>query len=174
MCGTRSDRDDSPCRLARSGRVLRGLRNLGCVCCPWTPCLGATTMIEFSPGGGNPTAKTIQTMAQVEAESAQRALDMIQKALGRREGAYPGRVTIRNRDPLLASRHRFGELMAAAQASLGMCLGDIWQRRGGAVQDVTPMPMLACTSTMASPTYARMAVSLASPITARRDPLTTL
>ncbi len=38
---------------------------------------------------------------------------------------------------MLSSRHRFGEVMAAAQASLGMCLGDIWHRRGGAVQDVT-------------------------------------
>ncbi len=76
-------------------------------------------------------------MATVESESAQRALDMIQSATGRKESAYPGKVTIRNRDPLLASRHRFGEVMAAAQASLGMNLGEIWQRRGGAVQDVT-------------------------------------
>jgi len=54
-------------------------------------------------------------MASVETESVQLALDIIQKALGRRESAYPGKVTIRNSDPLLASRHRFGELMAAAQ-----------------------------------------------------------
>jgi len=76
-------------------------------------------------------------MATVESESTQRALDMIESAIGRKEAAYPGKVTIRNRDPLLASRHRFGEVMAAAQASLGMCLGDIWQHRGGGVQDVT-------------------------------------
>ncbi|MCP9773402.1 CoA transferase [Synechococcus sp. Tobar12-5m-g] len=76
-------------------------------------------------------------MASVETESVQLALDIIQKALGRRESAYQGKVTIRNSDPLLASRHRFGELMAAAQASLGMCLGDIWHQRGGPVQDVT-------------------------------------
>ncbi|MCT0212158.1 MULTISPECIES: CoA transferase [unclassified Synechococcus] len=76
-------------------------------------------------------------MAQVDTDSAQRALDMIQSAIGRQERLYPGKVTIRHADPLLSSRHRFGELMAAAQASLGMCLGDIWQRRGGAVQDVT-------------------------------------
>ena len=54
-----------------------------------------------------------------------------------RESDYLGDVTIRNSDPLLASRHRFGEVMAAAQASLGMNLGEIWQRRGGDVQDVT-------------------------------------
>lgn len=76
-------------------------------------------------------------MAKVDAASAQEALDMIQSAIGRRESDYPGEVTIRNRDPLLASRHRFGEVMAAAQASLGMNLGEIWQRRGGDVQDVT-------------------------------------
>jgi len=76
-------------------------------------------------------------MATVDSESAQRALDMIQAAIGRREADYGGDVTIRNRDPLLASRHRFGEVMAAAQASLGMNLGEIWQRRGGEVQPVT-------------------------------------
>lgn len=76
-------------------------------------------------------------MANVESAGAQRALDMIQSAIGRKESNYPGKVTIRNRDPLLASRHRFGEVMAAAQASLGMNLGEIWHRRGGSVQDVT-------------------------------------
>lgn len=76
-------------------------------------------------------------MAKVDSESAQLALDMIQDAIGRKETDYAGAVTIRNRDPLLASRHRFGEVMAAAQASLGMNLGEIWQRRGGDVQDVT-------------------------------------
>src|SRR5215207_610656 len=76
-------------------------------------------------------------MAHVDSESAQRALDMMQVAIDRRETDYPGRVTIRNSDPLLASRHRFGEVMAAAQASLGMNLGEIWHRRGGEVQDVT-------------------------------------
>lgn len=76
-------------------------------------------------------------MAIVKSESAQRALDMMQSAIGRKESAYPGKVTIRNQDPLLSSRHRFGEVMAAAQASLGMNLGEIWQRRGGGVQDVT-------------------------------------
>ena len=76
-------------------------------------------------------------MAEVETPSAQLALDQIQAAIGRKESDYPGRVTIRNSDPLLASRHRFGEVMAAAQASVAMNLGEIWQRRGGAVQDVT-------------------------------------
>lgn len=76
-------------------------------------------------------------MANVDAPSAQAALDMMQAAIGRREADYEGTVTIRNQDPLLASRHRFGEVMAAAQASLGMNLGEIWQRRGGGAQDVT-------------------------------------
>lgn len=76
-------------------------------------------------------------MVEVEAESVQRALDMIEAAIGKGGRDYPGDVTIRHRDPLLASRHRFGELMAAAQASLGMNLGEIWHRRGGDVQDVT-------------------------------------
>jgi crotonobetainyl-CoA:carnitine CoA-transferase CaiB-like acyl-CoA transferase len=75
-------------------------------------------------------------MATVDAPTAQAALNMIQEATGRRESDYGGAVTIRNEDPLLASRHRFGEVMAAAQASLGMNLGEIWQRRGGDVQDV--------------------------------------
>ncbi len=76
-------------------------------------------------------------MANVDAVTAQDALDMIQAATGRKESDYAGSVTIRNQDPLLASRHRFGEVMAAAQASLGMNLGDIWARRGGDVQDVS-------------------------------------
>ncbi|MCY7289123.1 MAG: hypothetical protein LH624_12950 [Cryobacterium sp.] len=76
-------------------------------------------------------------MAKVDAANAQNALDMMQAAIGRRENGYSGAVTIRNADPLLASRHRFGEVMAAAQASLGMNLGEIWQRRGRSVQDVT-------------------------------------
>lgn len=76
-------------------------------------------------------------MATVDSPSTQQALDMIQAALGRREDRYPATVTITGQDPVLASRHRFGELMAAAQASLGMALGDIWQARGGAPQSVT-------------------------------------
>lgn len=76
-------------------------------------------------------------MAEVDSPSVQQALDMIQHALGRRESDYPGRVTIRGQDPVLASRHRFGELMAAAQAGFGMALGDIWAARGGNVQSVT-------------------------------------
>jgi hypothetical protein len=76
-------------------------------------------------------------MANVQAPSSQHALDLLQSALGRNEKDYPGKVSILNADPTLASRHRFGEVMAAAQASLGMCLGEIWQKRGGNVQDVT-------------------------------------
>lgn len=75
-------------------------------------------------------------MATVDSPSTQQALDQIQAALGRRESDYAGAVTITGQDPILASRHRFGELMAAAQASLGMALGDVWQQRGGAAQAV--------------------------------------
>lgn len=76
-------------------------------------------------------------MARVDSDSVQHALDMINAAVGQREADYPGMVTVRGAEPILASRHRFGELMAAAQAALGMNLGRIWQRRGGAAQDVT-------------------------------------
>lgn len=76
-------------------------------------------------------------MATVKSQSSQHALDLLQSALGRKESDYAGKVTITNEDPLLASRHRFGEVMAAAQASLGMCLGEIWEKRGGKVQDVS-------------------------------------
>ena len=76
-------------------------------------------------------------MAHVDNKSVQQALDMIQEAIGRRESEYEGMVTIKNHDPILASRHRFGDLMAAAQASFGMALGDIWKTRGGKNQDVT-------------------------------------
>ncbi|MCP9850915.1 CoA transferase [Cyanobium sp. Morenito 9A2] len=76
-------------------------------------------------------------MANVDVASTQKALDMIQLALGRREDHYGAPVTIKGQDPILASRHRFGELMAAAQASLGMALGDIWVARGGQPQSVT-------------------------------------
>lgn len=75
-------------------------------------------------------------MAKVESASVQQALDMIDGAIGQRESEYPGDVTITGKEPVLASRHRFGELMAASQAALGMNLGRIWQARGGAVQDV--------------------------------------
>ena len=46
-------------------------------------------------------------------------------------------MTIQGKDPILASRHRFGELMAAAQAAFGMARGEIWTQRGGKPQDVT-------------------------------------
>ncbi len=52
-------------------------------------------------------------MAQVDSPSVQQALDQIQSATGRDERSYAGSVTITGKDPVLASRHRFGELMAA-------------------------------------------------------------
>lgn len=76
-------------------------------------------------------------MATVDSKSAQQALDMVLKAIGKREAAYKGKVTIQGKDPVLASRHRFGELMAAAQTAFGMAIGDIWEMRGGKPQDVT-------------------------------------
>ena len=76
-------------------------------------------------------------MAAVDSKTSQQALDMILKAIGKRESAYKGKVTIKGQDPVLASRHRFGEVMAAAQAAFGMALSDIWELRGGKPQDVT-------------------------------------
>jgi hypothetical protein len=75
-------------------------------------------------------------MAQVDNESTQQALDMILDAVGLRERDYDGKITITGSDPVLASRHRFGELMAAAQAAFGLGIGQIWQTRGGAAQSV--------------------------------------
>jgi len=76
-------------------------------------------------------------MAAVDNPTTQKALDMILSAIGLRESDYAGKVTIKGKDPIIASRHRFGELMAAAQAAFGMALGQLWQLRGGAVQNVT-------------------------------------
>lgn len=76
-------------------------------------------------------------MANVDSPTSQQALDMILSAIGLRESNYKGKVTIKGKDPILASRHRFGELMAAAQAAFGMALGQIWELRGGTPQDVT-------------------------------------
>ncbi|MCX7002299.1 MAG: CoA transferase [bacterium] len=76
-------------------------------------------------------------MAIVDSNTTQQALNMILAAIGLQESKYAGKVTIQGKDPILASRHRFGELMAAAQAAFGMTLGEIWQQRGGKPQDVT-------------------------------------
>jgi len=76
-------------------------------------------------------------MTNVDAPTSQEALNTILKAIGLRETDHRGNVTIQGKDPVLASRHRFGELMAASQAALGMALGQIWQMRGGEPQDVT-------------------------------------
>jgi crotonobetainyl-CoA:carnitine CoA-transferase CaiB-like acyl-CoA transferase len=76
-------------------------------------------------------------MAAVDTPTSQQALDMILAAIGLREADHKGAVTIRGKDPILASRHRFGELMAAAQSAFGMALSDLWQLRGGKPQSVT-------------------------------------
>jgi crotonobetainyl-CoA:carnitine CoA-transferase CaiB-like acyl-CoA transferase len=76
-------------------------------------------------------------MATVDSKTSQQALDMILAAIGLRESDYKGKVTIQGKDPILASRHRFGELMAAAQSAFGMALSELWQLRGGKPQNVT-------------------------------------
>lgn len=76
-------------------------------------------------------------MARVDSKTSQQALNMILAAIGLREADHHGTVSIRGKDPILASRHRFGELMAAAQAAFGMALGELWQLRGGNPQSVT-------------------------------------
>ena len=76
-------------------------------------------------------------MAIVDSKTSQLALNNILEAIGLQESSYAGEVTIRGKDPILASRHRFGELMAATQAGLGMALGRLWQLRGGSPQNVT-------------------------------------
>ena len=76
-------------------------------------------------------------MATVDAKTSQQALNMIMSAIGLRESDHKANVTIQGKDPILASRHRFGELMAAAQAAFGMALSHLWQLRGGRAQDVT-------------------------------------
>lgn len=75
-------------------------------------------------------------MASVETPTTQQALHMILSAIGLRESDYKGKVTIRGKDPILASRHRFGELMGAAQAAFGMAMSEIWQLRGGSPQNI--------------------------------------
>src|SRR5882762_6815572 len=75
-------------------------------------------------------------LAIVDSRPSQQALDMILAAMGMREASHRGDVTIQGKDPILASRHRFGELMAATQAAFGMALGDLWQLRGGKPQSV--------------------------------------
>src|SRR5271170_2478794 len=72
-------------------------------------------------------------MATVDAHSSQKALDMILAATGMRESDHKGKVTIQGKDPILASRHRFGE----TQAAFGIALSQLWQLRGGKPQDVT-------------------------------------
>ncbi|MBV9923062.1 MAG: CoA transferase [Pseudonocardia sp.] len=75
-------------------------------------------------------------MATVDTATAQKALDMMMTAIGMTERECAGVATIRGADPVLASRHRFGELMAAAQAAYGLALGELWSARGGSPQSV--------------------------------------
>jgi crotonobetainyl-CoA:carnitine CoA-transferase CaiB-like acyl-CoA transferase len=75
-------------------------------------------------------------MARVDSPSAQQALDMMLAALDLKESNYSGQITISGKDPILASRHRFGELMTAAQSAFGMALGHLWELRGGGPQDI--------------------------------------
>ncbi len=75
-------------------------------------------------------------MAHVESASAQKALDTMLSAIGLRESDHRGTITITGQDPVLASRHRFGELMAAAQAAFGVALSQLWELRGGTAQNI--------------------------------------
>jgi hypothetical protein len=104
-------------------------------------------------------------MAAVDTNSTQKALDMILAAIGLRESTCSAHATIQGQDPVLASRHRFGELMAAAQAAFGMALNEIWQLRGGKPQTVTTNVQNA-TSTMESPSCVRTGGSCRLPIMA--------
>lgn len=70
-------------------------------------------------------------MANTESKTAQQALDMMLSAIGLKEDNYNGKVTISGKDPVIASRHRPGEIMAAAQAAFGMALGNLWELKGG-------------------------------------------
>lgn len=76
-------------------------------------------------------------MAHVDSKTSQQALNKILSAIGLLESNYKGEVTIHGKDPILASRHRFGELMAASQAAFGMALSQLWLLRGGKPQNVT-------------------------------------
>ncbi len=76
-------------------------------------------------------------MATVDTPTSQQALDSVLSAIGLTESGYEGTLTISGADPVMASRHRFGELMAAAQAAFGLALGELWVGRGGAPQDVS-------------------------------------
>lgn len=76
-------------------------------------------------------------MAKVDSPSSQLALNMILSAIGMKESSYKGKITIEGKDPILSSRHRFGELMAAAQAAFGMALSSLWEMRGGKCQNIT-------------------------------------
>jgi crotonobetainyl-CoA:carnitine CoA-transferase CaiB-like acyl-CoA transferase len=75
-------------------------------------------------------------MAKVDSTKSQQALDTILKAIGLLENDGGGTVTIKGKDPILSSRHRFGEVMAASQAALGIALAAIWKAQTGAGQDV--------------------------------------
>ena len=76
-------------------------------------------------------------MSSIESKTAQEALNGILSAIGKKNSDYKGKLRIKGKDPVLASRHRFGELMAAAQAAFGIALSDIWQLRGGECQNIT-------------------------------------
>ena len=76
-------------------------------------------------------------MLSIESKTAEQALHTILSAIGKKESDYKGKVKVKGKDPILASRHRFGELMAAAQAAFGIALSDIWELRGGKCQNVT-------------------------------------
>lgn len=76
-------------------------------------------------------------MARAESPKSQEALNHILQAIKLTENECDGMVTITGKDPILSSRHRFGEVMAAAQAASGIALAGIWKSKTGEGQDVT-------------------------------------
>lgn len=81
--------------------------------------------------------------AQVDSPTTQFALNTILAAIGLRESECGAKVTITGKDPVLSSRHRFGKVMAAAQAALGIALAGIWKMQTGNGQDVASDVALA-------------------------------
>ncbi len=71
-----------------------------------------------------------------DSDGSRQAFEMMLDAVGLRQEDYPGQVEVRGADPVLASRHRFGELMAGAQAAFGVALGQLWISRGGKPQKI--------------------------------------
>jgi crotonobetainyl-CoA:carnitine CoA-transferase CaiB-like acyl-CoA transferase len=91
---------------------------------------------SLGPFGGASNQFHEFAVAKVDSPTAQQALDKLLRAIGLAETECDGIVTIKGKDPILSSRHRFGEVMAASQAGLGIALAGIWKAKTGQGQDV--------------------------------------